>query len=50
MMNMDSISFEFEILSESLDLDDILDKISNYGIKYLTSNEKEFLDKTSKEI
>ena len=50
MMNMDSISFEFEILSESLDLDDILDKISNYGIKHLTSNEKEFLDKKSQEI
>jgi hypothetical protein len=50
MMDLDSITFEFEVLTESIDLDDILDKISKHGIKYITSNEKDYLDKISKEI
>jgi hypothetical protein len=50
MMNMDPFDFKFEIISESLDLDDILDKISEHGIKWLTPNEKKYLDKVSKEI
>lgn len=50
MMSMDSFDFEFEYITESLDLDDILDKISEHGIEWLTPNEKEYLDKVSKEI
>ena len=36
--------------TEELDMDDILDKISNYGMDSLTKLEKEFLDKKSKNI
>ena len=50
MMDLDSINFEFEVLTESIDLDDILDKISKHGIKYITPNEKDYLDKMSKEM
>ncbi len=50
MMDLDPINFEFEVLTESIDLDDILDKISKHGIKYITQNEKDYLDKMSKEM
>lgn len=50
MMDLQPIEFEFEVLDESIHLDDILDKISRHGIKYITLNEKEYLDKVSKEI
>jgi hypothetical protein len=36
--------------SESYDIDVLLDKISKNGIKSLTEQEREFLDKTSKGI
>lgn len=35
--------------TESLDLDDILDKISKYGMNSLTKNEKDFLENLSKQ-
>jgi hypothetical protein len=41
---------EVDIKDEVLDMDDILDKISNYGIDSLTPEEKEFLDKKSKDV
>jgi hypothetical protein len=42
MMNMDS--YEFNILEESLVVDDILDKILEYGIDSISTGEKDFLD------
>ena len=45
---MEMKPYEFEILTESLNLEDILTKISEHGIKYLTDSEKKYLDDISK--
>lgn len=39
-----------EQVDEEFDMDEILDKISKHGIESLTRNEKDFLDKKSKDV
>lgn len=50
LVSFDVIDRAMGIEEEYLDMDDILDKISKSGIESLTIEEKEFLDKKSKDV
>jgi hypothetical protein len=50
LVSLDIIDGYVEQTEEHFDMDEILDKISISGIESLTPEEKEFLDKKSKDV